>query len=307
MRSRLKSLTIFAVAITLIASSNPSRADEVPAHPAAVAISVSSHRYKIAVCDWMILKRQRLGAFELAREIGADGVELDMGSLERRATFANALTNPAVRQQFLDEARKQNVQICSIAMSGLYAHGIGKRSNTCEMIEGCIETMKQMGVKIAFLPLVNSNDMARYPDVRPAIVEKLKTIAPKAEAAGVVMGIETTLDAAGEVKLLEEIGSPAIRIYLNFANALEAGRDLQKELRTLGKDRICQIHCTDIDGAWLQENKRLDMQKVKQTLDEMGWSGWLVIERSRRLEYVRDVKKNFSTNAAYLKSVFQQK
>jgi sugar phosphate isomerase/epimerase len=49
------------------------------------------------------------------------------------------------------------------------------------------------------------------------------------------------------------------------------------------------------------------MQKVKQTLDEMGWSGWLVIERSRRLEYVRDVKKNFSTNAAYLKSVFQQK
>jgi sugar phosphate isomerase/epimerase len=65
------------------------------------------------------------------------------------------------------------------------------------------------------------------------------------------------------------------------------------------------MHCTDEDGVWLQNNTRLDMPKVKQTLDKMGWSGWLVIERSRDANNPRDVKGNFGANAAYMKSVFQ--
>src|SRR5213592_5008008 len=80
--------------------------------------SIHGQRYKIAVCDWMILKRQKLGAFQLTKDIGADGVEVDMGSLGERETFDNALAEPTVRQQFLDEARRCNLEICSLAMSG---------------------------------------------------------------------------------------------------------------------------------------------------------------------------------------------
>jgi sugar phosphate isomerase/epimerase len=107
------------------------------------------------------------------------------------------------------------------------------------------------------------------------------------------------------VKLLDEIGSPAIKIYYNFANAIQNNRDLIAELRTLGKDRICQIHCTDQDGVWLQDDPKIDMPKVKQTLDEMGWSGWLVIERSRKASDSRNVKGNFGANTTYLKKIFQ--
>ncbi len=38
-------------------------------------------QYRISVCDWMILKRQKLGAFDLAKDIASDGVEVDMGGL----------------------------------------------------------------------------------------------------------------------------------------------------------------------------------------------------------------------------------
>jgi L-ribulose-5-phosphate 3-epimerase len=41
-------------------------------------------RYKIAVCDWMILKRQKIGSFQLVHELKGDGVELDMGGLGKR-------------------------------------------------------------------------------------------------------------------------------------------------------------------------------------------------------------------------------
>ena len=138
-----------------------------------------------------------------------------------------------------------------------------------------------------------------------AAFERLKAAGSKAEQAGVVIGVETALPAAEEVKLLADIGSPAIRSYFNFANALQAGRDLLAELRTLGKEWICQIHCTDEDGVWLQDNRRLDLHGVKRTLDDLGWSGWLVIERSRDARDSRNVKKNFGANTAYLKSIFQ--
>lgn len=275
-------------------------------HNFAFAVAPGEHRYRIAVCDWMILKRQKLGAFKLTKEIGADGVELDMGGLGNRETFDSKLGDPAIRQQFLDEARKLNVQISSMAMSGFYAQSFAERPGVDRMVQDCIDTMQQLQVKVAFLPLGIQGDLVKYPHLRPAIVERLKAVAAQAEKAKVIIGIETALDAAGEVKLLDDIGSSAIQSYFNFANALEAGRDLQKELRILGKDRICQIHCTDKDGVWLQDNTRIQMPKVKKTLDKMGWSGWLVIERSRNAQDPRNVKWNFSANTAYLKSIFQK-
>jgi hypothetical protein len=47
------------------------------------------------------------------------------------------------------------------------------------------------------------------------------------------------------------------------------------------------------------------MNRVKLTLEKMGWSGWLVIERSRDATDPRNVKKNFGANTAYMKSIFQ--
>ena len=126
-----------------------------------------------------------------------------------------------------------------------------------------------------------------------------------AEAADVTIGIETALDAATEVQLLEEIGSQAVKSYFNFANALQKGRDLTREIRMLGKNRICQIHCTDEDGVWLENNTRLNMPEVKKVLDEIGWSGWLVVERSRDASNPQNVRGNFGANVKYLKSIFQ--
>ena len=262
-------------------------------------------RYRIGVCDWMILKRQKLGAIALAKEIGADGVELDMGSLGQRDTFENSLADESIRRQFQDQAAELGIEFCSIAMSGFYAQSFATRPTYRRMLGDAITTMAQMGVKVAFLPLGVQGDLNLHPHLRPAIVERLQHVGSMATDAGVIIGIETALDAADEVRLLDEVDSTAIRSYFNFANALQNGRDLNAELRTLGKDRICQIHCTDEDGVWLEHNRRLDLRAVKQTLDEMGWSGWLVMERSRDANNSRDVRGNYGANARYLKQIFQ--
>ena len=271
-----------------------------------VTNSFSQSRYKVAVCDWMILKRQKLGAFQLTKEIGADGVEVDMGSLGQRETFASSLTNDANCQQFLAKARELNLGISSIAMSGFYAQSFAERTNVLRLVQDCVDTMKAMDVKIAFLPLGVNSDLLKHPELRVPVVERLKAAGKLAEAVGVVIGVETELDADDQIKLLDEVGSPAIKIYYNLASAIQHQRDCVAELKKLGRARVCQIHFSNQDAYWLQNDPLVNAQNIKLVLDEMNWRGWLVIERSRDTNDVHNVKKSYGANAAYLKSVFQK-
>jgi len=277
----------------------------VAALPSAV-LAAPKRRYNVAVIDLMILKRQKLSAFDLAKEIGAEGLEVDMGGLGNRITFDSKLGDPAQRKAFLDKAKETGITICSLAMTGFYAQSFATRPTYQQMVGDCLEACQNMGVKVAFLPLGVTCDLVKYPELRPAIVERLRIVGEMARKAGVIIGIETALDAKAEVDLLKEIGSKHIQIYFNFSNPLKEGRDLIQELTILGKKRICQIHCTDEDGVWLENNKRLHMPLVKRTLDRMGWRGWLVIERSRDANLSpRAVKENFGANTRYVKQVFQ--
>jgi len=262
-------------------------------------------KYKVAVVDLMILKRQKLGAFALAKTLNADGLEVDMGGLGDRETFDNKLAIDSVRAQFLAKSKELNIDICSLGMTGFFAQSFAKRPTAVKAVADCINTAKQMDVKTVFLPLGVQGDLTKNPELRPAIVERLKEAGKIAELAGVTIGLETSLSAKDELKLLKDIGSPAVKSYFNFANAVKNGRDISDELKTLGKKNIVMIHCTDEDGFWLQNDTKIDLKKIKATLDNMGWSGWLVIERSRDASDPKNVKKNFTANVSYVKSIFQ--
>ena len=266
----------------------------------------NEQEYKVAVCDWMILKRQKIGAFQLASELGCDGIELDMGSLGTRDSFDNKLRETHFQELFKEKSSEYNIEIASIAMSGFYGQSFVERPNYIDLVKDCLNTMEVMNVQVAFLPLGTGCDLTKTPEIRPELVKRLKQAGDMAAVKGKIIGIETSLSAAEEVKLLDEINSPGIKIYFKFQNALENNRDLCQELQILGKDRICQIHCTDTDGVTLPNNNRIDMEKVKNTLQKMKWNGWLVVERSRDKDDVRNVKKNYSENVAYVKTIFQK-
>ena len=263
------------------------------------------NRYKVAVIDLMILKRQKISALPLARELGADGIEIDMGGLGDRITFDNKLADPEIRREYLNKAKALNLEICSLAMTGFYAQSFAKRPTYKKMIQDCLDTAEAMNVKVVFLPLGVQGDLVQNPQLREPIIERLKVAGKMASKAGVVIGIETSLDAAGELQLLKDVGSGAVKSYFNFSNAIKNGRDLHQEVRILGRKNIIQIHATNEDGVWLQNDPKIDLNKVKETLDAMNWKGWLVVERSRDAQQPTNVKYNFGANTSYLKSVFQ--
>ncbi|RXK86713.1 sugar phosphate isomerase/epimerase family protein [Filimonas effusa] len=270
-----------------------------------MALGAEAQQYKIGLIDLMLLKRQKLSAITLASELGANGLEVDMGGLGNRPTFDSKLAVDSVREQFMAKAKEMNIELFSLAMTGYYAQSFCNRTEYRKSIEDCISTMKKMKIGVAFLPLGVQCDLKKNPEIRDSVVARLKVAGKMAEEAGVIIGIETALTAKEEVKLLKEINSPAIQIYFNFSDPLKEGRDLYKELKILGKKRICMIHASNKDSVWLEKDPQIDMRKVKKVLDKMKWSGWLVIERSRDATQPTNVKWNYGANTAFLKSVFQ--
>ena len=269
-------------------------------------VMMAQKRYQIGVCDWMVLKRQKLGELKLARELGCDGLEMDMGGLGKRDSFDNKIRQPEMARLFRHTADSLEIKVGAVAMSGFYGQSFAAKQSWKWLVEDCLNTMQTMQAKVAFLPLGGcGKDWTEKTAIRKEIVFRLHEAGEMAAKRGMVIGIDTPLDAKENKKLLKEIDSPGIKIFYKFQTAVENKRDISKDLRKLGADNICGIHASNTDGVWLRHDKAINMPEIKATLDKLGWSGWLFVERSRDVTDVRNVKRNYGENVKYLKEVFQ--
>ncbi len=301
----------------------------------------------ISCCDWMMLKRQKLGVICLSKEINADGLEMDMGPLGKRILFENRFRPSADslsvgRKDYSDPAngisidRKTGIpeaeifkkaadslgiRVSSIAMSGFYAQNLLRRTfadgkelteaerndNYRSLMQDCLNTMRLFGAKVAFLPLGGSG--YSWKSVGSAdyktLVKRLRMFGRMAEKEGVVIGVRTSMDVDFNIQFLKDVKSKAVKIYYSVQDACDNNRDICNELRTLGKERIAQIHISNTDGVTLRHDPKVDMPKIKATLEEIGYQGWLTVERSRNAKDVRNVRANYGDNVAYLKEIFQ--
>ena len=172
-------------------------------------------------------------------------------------------------------------------------------------MDDCLQSMDVMGARVAFLPLGGSGQQWQQPGAaHEEMVKRLRAIGQRAQAQGKVVAIRTGLDAKASLRLLKEVGSDGIKVYYNLQDAIDQGLDPAKELKRLGACRVAQIHASLTDSVTLDRDPRIDMPRLKRTLDKMGWRGWLVVERSRDVKDIKNVKANYSTNVAYIKKVF---
>ncbi len=263
-------------------------------------------RYRIGVCDWMVLKRQKLGEFKLAKDLGCDGLEMDMGGLGKRDSFDNKMRQPEMARKFRHTADSLGIKVGAVAMSGFYGQSFAKKETWRWLVEDCLNTMDIMRSNVAFLPLGGcGKNWADSIALRREIVSRLHEAGEMAYRRGKVIGIDTPLDAKGNRKLLKEINSQGIKIFYKVQTAVENKCDIAKDIKKLGAENICAIHATNTDGVLLRNDTAVDMPRIKAMLDKLDWEGWLFVERSRDVNDVRNVKRNYGENVSYLKEVFQ--
>src|SRR5687768_2537676 len=75
----------------------------------------SKRKFRIGACDWSIGKSSDIGAFDLAKQIGLDGLMVNMGSVKNNLH----LRDKDVQQAYLDASYKTGIEISSIAIGEL--------------------------------------------------------------------------------------------------------------------------------------------------------------------------------------------
>ena len=133
------------------------------------------------------------------------------------------------------------------------------------------------------------------------MIRRLKEAAPKAEAAGVTLGIESWLSADEHLDILHRVGSPAVKVYYDVANSTQMNYDIYSEIRRLGRSNICELHMKE-NGHLLGQG-RVDFQKLREAIYDIDYHGWLILEGARPAG--ADLVSSYKANLKFLKSVFR--
>ncbi|WP_420149814.1 sugar phosphate isomerase/epimerase family protein [Spirosoma sp.] len=229
-------------------------------------------RFKIGACDWSIGPAGDIRSFAVAKQIGLDGVQVSLNT----TTDHEHLRRSEMQQAVKNASRQANVAIGGLAIGLLNQIPYKSDPRTEQWVQDSVDVASALGVKNILLAFFSNNDLRNDRKGTQVVIDRLKAVAPKAEKAGVVLGIESWLSAPELLAILDAVGSPAVQVYYDVCNSSDMGYDIYKEIRDLGKDRICEVHLKE-NGSLLGQGK-VDLVKVRKALDDINYLGWLQIE-----------------------------
>lgn len=256
-----------------------------------------SRGFRIGACDWSLGKRAELAAFDVAKTIGLDGVQVSMGSPRDDMQ----LRKPKIQKAYLETAKRTGVDIASLALDALNSVPLKSDPRAAVWLAESIDVCKALGITVVMPACFGPGelDMKKTKEI-DRVVKVLKDVAPEAEKKKVIIGLENRLSAEDNMKIVERVGSPALQIYYDTGNSHYSGRDIYKEIRTLGK-LICQIHVKD--GGHLLGEGPIDFKRVRQALDQIGYRGWIIIEAAQPHGLIPD----YTANRKFLRGIFPRR
>lgn len=235
-------------------------------------LPASKPRFKIGACDWSIGPAGDMHSFGIAKQIGLDGVQVSLNTKDDH----EHLRRPAMQQTVKEAAWQAGVAISGLAIGLLNEIPYKSDPRTEQWVQDSVDVAQALGVQNILLAFFSKNDLRNDPKGTQAVIDKLKAVAPKAERAGVVLGIESWLSGPEHLAILDAVGSPAVQVYYDVCNSTDGGYDIFKEIRDLGKDRICEVHLKE--NGFLLGHGKVDLVKVRQALKDIDYSGWLQLE-----------------------------
>jgi len=255
------------------------------------------HGFKIGVCDWTIGTRADPASFEIAKRIGLDGVQVDFGRAEDKLP----LFAPELQKKFLEEAKRLDIEIASLALGVLNTVPYKSDPRAERWVEQSIDVCKAMGTNVVLVPFFSKGDLRNDKEGTNVVVQRFKKVAPKAEKAGVFLGIESQLSAQQHIDIIDRVGSSAVKVYYDVGNSHKAGYDIYKEIRQLGK-LICEWHAKDNDDLYGKGS--INFPEVRRAMDDAGYRGWIVMEGTKM---PLGIEESCRYDAQYLRTIFPPK
>jgi L-ribulose-5-phosphate 3-epimerase len=257
-------------------------------------------RFKIGACDWSIGQSGNVAGMELARKIGLDGLQVSLGSVANDLH----LRKQEVQLQYKAAAQHFGVEVLSLAIGELNNVPYKSDPRTIEWVSDSIDVCRAMGCRVVLLAFFSNNDLKGDESGIAETVRRLRQVAPKAEKAGVILGIESWLSAEEHMDIIERVGSPSVKVYYDVANSEKMGYDIYREIRQLGRQKlICEFHMKE-NGALLGQG-RVDFKAVRAAIDDIDYSGPIHIEGA--VPRGGNLLESYIHNRKFLQDIFGSK
>jgi L-ribulose-5-phosphate 3-epimerase len=248
---------------------------------------------KIGVTDWNLDQEGKIGAVATAKKIGFDGVEVSLGV----GTDKLPLSSPDLQRQYLEASRKSNLPIESTCLEILHRNVLKSDPLAQRWVADSIPITGALGARIILLPFFGKGALKTQQEMN-YVSDYLKEIAPEAEKSKVILGLENTISAEDNARILDRVKSRAVRVYYDIGNSTHGKFDILKEIRWLGKDRICQFHLKD-NPHYLGKGT-INVPAVIDAIAEIGFSGWAMLETDSPS---KNVEADLTTNLNYVRSL----
>ncbi|MBI4664125.1 MAG: sugar phosphate isomerase/epimerase [Verrucomicrobia bacterium] len=251
-------------------------------------------KIRIGVTDWNLRHSAKPTSAEFAKSIGFDGVEISLG----RALDHLPLSDLSLQEEFIAQAKKLHFPIASTCLDILHQNYLKNDPLAKRWVAESIPITRKLGARVILLPFFGKGKLETKAEM-DSVGDFLKEVGPEAEKAGVILGLEDTISAEDNARILDRAQSKAVLVYYDVGNSQNNGFDIYKEIRWLGKDRIGEFHLKD--NPRLMGQGLIDFPKVVQAIVEIGFSGWAHLETVAPSGNVRDDMKK---NLAYIRGLF---
>lgn len=212
--------------------------------------------------------------FQLAEKIpGLSGVQLQV--IWKGEDISEGTRAAELRQQ----ARDSGILTPSIAGIWKPKENIFQPEIAERAIANSIRAAQALESHVILIAMFKENcpDMSDAASYGPAVA-LLKKMAPRAQDAGVTLGLETSLAPSDDHKLIDLIGSPHVRVYYDATNteSYHPGTAIDgiRELHSI----IAEAHLKNETRLLDQQPSKVNWKEAIRTYAAVGYRGWFCFE-----------------------------
>ena len=194
------------------------------------------------------------------------------------------------------EAKKNKIVLDGTCLEILHKNYLKNDKLGQKWVADSIPITKKLNARVVLLPFFGKGAMTT-PAEMEYVADILKELAPEAEKAGVLLGLEDTNSAEENVRIMERTKSKAVQVYYDVGNSTFNGYEVVKEIRWLGKERICQIHLKD--KGYMGEGT-IDFPAVLRAMEDIGYAGYANLETNSPS---KDIPADMRRNLAFVRKL----
>lgn len=245
-------------------------------------------RLRIGVTDWNLKQGADPQSVPLAAQLGFDGVQVSFG--RKLIDGKLPVDNPQVIAHYLELSKKYRIPIDGTCVDRLHDNGLKSDKLAPKWVLDSIRLTQALHTKVLLVPFFGPWALETQAEM-DYTADALRELAPEAEKAGVILGLENTISAENNARILDRVKSKNVLVYYDVGNSTKAGFDPVKEIRWLGKSRICQFHLKD-NPHYLGEGT-IQFAPILHAIQDIGFTGYANLETDAHQETLEaDMRRN---------------